>query len=80
MESPDLKKAAKLPTAAVTTKIAHASSSTSMILPADVTELVAMRRDGQQLDAGEEGGVAETMYLATISSRSRTARSAKYRR
>ena len=39
MESPELKKVAKLPAMAVTPKMAHASNPTSMILPADVTGL-----------------------------------------
>ena len=40
LESPELKKDAKLPAIAVTTKIAHASSATSMTFPTAVTGLV----------------------------------------
>ena len=40
VESPELKKVAKLPATAVTTNMAHASSITSMIFPPDVTGLV----------------------------------------
>ena len=40
LESPELKKEAKLPATAVTTKIAHASSATSTTFPAAVTGFV----------------------------------------
>ena len=41
LESPELKKEAKLPATAVTTKIAHISSATSTIFPAALTGLVS---------------------------------------
>ena len=41
LESPEVKKEAKLPATAVTTKIAHTSSTTSMTFPTALTGLVS---------------------------------------
>ena len=60
--SPELKNVAKLPATAVTTKMAHASRTTSITLPRR-QRVCHTRRNGQQLHGAEKGSITESVDI-----------------